>query len=170
MRRACPVHMSKLIHFYSEYLTCLRPKTWGAQKNPLLTAVRFMAAILWLFIIAWHCKCFIVCCCCFFFFMVNSVLCFCCVLSCIVTRTSLSFQAMGFHFGMLFWYALKKDSYIASSQVRKSESLHKTILIQNMVSHTCTEEVTKSGSLLPLGKNSLLSKIGDQRCDRKCYL
>ena len=33
-----------------------------------------------------------------------------------------------------------------------------------------TEEVTKSGSLLPLGKNSLLSKIGDQRCDGKCYL
>ena len=33
-----------------------------------------------------------------------------------------------------------------------------------------TEEVTKSGSLLPLGKDSLLSKIGDQRCGRKCYL
>ena len=28
-----------------------------------------------------------------------------------------------------------------------------------------TEEVTKSGSLLPLGKNRQ-SKIGDQRCDR----
>ena len=28
----------------------------------------------------------------------------------------------------------------------------------------------KSGSLLPLEKNSLLSKIGDQRCNRKCYL
>ena len=26
-----------------------------------------------------------------------------------------------------------------------------------------TEEVTKSGSLLPSGKNSLLSKIGNQR-------
>ena len=33
-----------------------------------------------------------------------------------------------------------------------------------------TEEVTKSGSLLPLGKTSLLSKIGDQRGDRNCYL
>ena len=33
-----------------------------------------------------------------------------------------------------------------------------------------TEEVTKSGSLLPLGKNSVLSKTGDQRCDRKYYL
>ena len=33
-----------------------------------------------------------------------------------------------------------------------------------------SEEVTKSGKLLPLGKNSLLSKIGDQHCDRKCYL
>ena len=32
------------------------------------------------------------------------------------------------------------------------------------------EEVTESGRLLPLGTNSLLSKIGDQRCDRKCYL
>ena len=30
-----------------------------------------------------------------------------------------------------------------------------------------TEEVTKSGSPLPLGKNSFLSKIGDQRCDPK---
>ena len=37
-------------------------------------------------------------------------------------------------------------------------------------SNYITEEVTKSGSLLPLGKNSLLAKIGDQRCDRKCYL
>ena len=33
-----------------------------------------------------------------------------------------------------------------------------------------TEEVTKSGSLLLLEKNSLLPKIGDQRCDRNCYL
>ena len=31
-----------------------------------------------------------------------------------------------------------------------------------------TDDVTKSGSSLPLGKNSLLSKIGDQRCDRNC--
>ena len=30
-----------------------------------------------------------------------------------------------------------------------------------------TEEVTKSGSLLTLGKNSLLSKMAGQRCDRK---
>ena len=35
--------------------------------------------------------------------------------------------------------------------------------------HATTEKVTKSDSLSPLGKNSLLSKIGDQRCDRKCY-
>ena len=40
----------------------------------------------------------------------------------------------------------------------------------NKVKAGITEEVTKSGSLLPLGKNSLLSKTGDQRCDRKCYL
>ena len=33
-----------------------------------------------------------------------------------------------------------------------------------------TQEVMKSGSLSPLEKNSLLSKIGDQRYDRKCYL
>ena len=38
-----------------------------------------------------------------------------------------------------------------------------------LISHN-TEEVTKSGSLLPLEKNSLLSKTGDQRCNRKCYL
>ena len=31
-------------------------------------------------------------------------------------------------------------------------------------------EVAKWGSLLPPEKNSLLSKIGDQRCDQKCYL
>ena len=34
---------------------------------------------------------------------------------------------------------------------------------------TPTEEATKSGSLLLLEKNRLLFKIGDQRCDRKCY-
>ena len=42
--------------------------------------------------------------------------------------------------------------------------------IENEVTRITTEKVTKSGSLLPLGKNSLLSKIGDQRCDRKFYL
>ena len=43
-------------------------------------------------------------------------------------------------------------------------------LTKNKKNFRPTDEVTKSGSILLLGKNSLLSKIGDQRCDRNCYL
>ena len=36
------------------------------------------------------------------------------------------------------------------------------LFVNKCVFVRATEEVAKSGSLLPLGKNSLLSKIGDQ--------
>ena len=53
--------------------------------------------------------------------------------------------------------------YILNSPRTRSE-----VLFRNTLLIPGTDEVTKSGSLLPLGKNSLLSKIGDQRRDPNC--
>ena len=65
----------------------------------------------------------------------------------------------------------KKGNYVAVLGQMKSaiKSTNRQRLTVSRHTITITEEVTKSGSLLPLEKNSLLSKIGDQRCDRKCY-
>ena len=49
-----------------------------------------------------------------------------------------------------------------------SVAVHKQWYRKSERTAKVTEKVTKRGSLLPLGKNSLLSIIGDQRCDRKC--